>query len=128
MSIGQRITELRQQNHISQKQLAEALGISRQAISKWENDLTSPDTLNLIRLADVLDTEVEYLATGVKPVYQSPPIVVNLVKKEEVIAEKKIEKVVFKPVFRVKYLRNPIEFAAVGILSFVLGLAVGALF
>lgn len=127
MSIGQRITELRKQNHISQKQLAEALSVSRQAISKWENDLTSPDTLNLIRLADILDTDVEYLATGVKPVYQSPPIVVNLMKKEEIIAEKEIEKVVLKPVFRVKYLRNPIEFAAVGILSFVLGLAVGAL-
>ncbi len=128
MSIGQRITELRKQNHISQKQLAEALAVSRQAISKWENDLASPDTLNLIHLADILDTEVEYLATGVKPVYQSPPIVVNLVKKEEVIAEKEIEKIVLKPVFRTKYLRNPIEFAAVGILSFVIGLAVGALF
>ena len=68
MSIGERISQLRQDNHISQLQLADALGISRQAVSKWENDQTSPDTINLIRLADVLNTEVEYLATGKKPV------------------------------------------------------------
>ena len=64
MAIGERIAELRKQRNISQVQLAKALEVSRQAVSKWENDLTTPDTLNLIRLADVLDTDTEYLATG----------------------------------------------------------------
>ena len=63
MSIGERIAQLRQENNISQQQLSNALGVSRQAVSKWENDQTSPDTINLIRLADILNTEVEYLAT-----------------------------------------------------------------
>ncbi len=129
MSIGERITELRTQKDLSQGDLASALSVSRQAISKWENDQSSPDTIHLIQLADLLDTEVAYLATGVKPVYEEAPIVVNLVKKEDRVVE--VEKVVEKPVIRrivrVKYRRNPLEYLALGIVCFVLGLLLGAL-
>ena len=129
MSIGERIIELRTQKNLSQGELASALSVSRQAISKWENDQSSPDTIHLIQLADFLDTEVAYLATGVKPVYEEAPIVVNLVKKEDRVVE--VEKVVEKPVIRrivrVKYRRNPLEYLALGIVCFVLGLLLGAL-
>lgn len=129
MSVGERITELRTQKNLSQGELASALSVSRQAISKWENDQSSPDTIHLIQLADFLDTEVAYLATGVKPVYEEAPIVVNLVKKEDRVVE--VEKVVEKPVIRrivrVKYRRNPLEYLALGIVCFVLGLLLGAL-
>ena len=129
MSIGERITELRTQKNLSQGELASALSVSRQAISKWENDQSSPDTIHLIQLADLLDTEVAYLATGVKPVYGEAPIVVNLVKKEDRVVE--VEKVVEKPVIRrivrVKYRRNPLEYLALGIVCFVLGLLLGVL-
>lgn len=129
MSIGERITELRIQKNLSQGELASALSVSRQAISKWENDQSSPDTIHLIQLADFLDTEVAYLATGVKPVYEEAPIVVNLVKKEDRVVE--VEKVVEKPVIRrivrVKYRRNPLEYLALGIVCFALGLLLGAL-
>lgn len=129
MSIGERITELRTQKNLSQGELASALSVSRQAISKWENDQSSPDTIHLIQLADFLDTEVAYLATGVKPVYEEAPIVVNLVKKEDRVVE--VEKVVEKPVIRrivrVKYRRNPLEYLALGIVCFMLGLLLGAI-
>lgn len=129
MSIGERITELRTRKNLSQGELASALSVSRQAISKWENDQSSPDTIHLIQLADLLDTEVAYLATGVKPVYEEAPIVVNLVKKEDRVVE--VEKVVEKPVIRrivrVKYRRNPLEYLALGIVCFVLGLLLGVL-
>ena len=129
MSIGERITELRIQKNLSQGELASALSVSRQAISKWENDQASPDTIHLIQLADLLDTEVAYLATGVKPVYEEAPIVVNLVKKEDRVVE--VEKVVEKPVIRrivrVKYRRNPLEYLALGIVCFVLGLLLGVI-
>lgn len=129
MSIGERITELRTQKNLSQGELASALSVSRQAISKWENDQSSPDTIHLIQLADLLDTEVAYLATGVKPVYEEAPIVVNLVKKEDrvVEVEKVVEKPVIRRVIRVKYRRNPLEYLALGIVCFVLGLLLGAL-
>ena len=129
MSIGERITELRTAKNISQGQLASALSVSRQAISKWENDQSSPDTIHLIQLADILDTEVAYLATGVKPVYEEAPIVVNLVKKEDRVVE--VEKVVEKPVIRrivrVKYRRNPLEYLVLAVLCFALGVLLGAL-
>lgn len=129
MSIGERITELRTQKNLSQGELASALSVSRQAISKWENDQSSPDTIHLIQLADFLDTEVAYLATGVKPVYEEAPIVVNLVKKEDrvVEVEKVVEKPVIRRVIRVKYRRNPLEYLALGIVCFALGLLLGVI-
>lgn len=129
MSIGERITELRKQQEISQGQIANALGVSRQAVSKWENDISSPDTLNLIKLADILDTDVEYLATGkVSAPSPSPaPIVVNMVKYEDRIVEveKIVEKPVIKRVTRVQYRRNPLEFIVVGVFSLILGFLIG---
>lgn len=44
--------------------LAEKLSVSRQAVSKWEKDLSCPDTQNLIALAELLGITVEYLASG----------------------------------------------------------------
>ena len=129
MSIGERITELRKKRNMSQAELSRAMDVSRQAVSKWENDQTSPDTIKLIQLAEVLDTEVEYLATGRMPVYEQSPIVLNMVKTEEKIVEveKIIEKPVVKKITRVKYLRNPVEFAVVGGVCFLAGLLIGLL-
>ena len=59
MSIGERISELRTQNNMSQYELAKAMDVSRQAVSKWENDQTCPDAMNLIRLSEILDTDIE---------------------------------------------------------------------
>lgn len=125
MSVGERISDLRKQQNISQNELAKCLGVSRQAVSKWENDLSSPDTQNLILIAEILQTEVEFLATGRKPVYQEPPIVVSLVKKEDKIVERFVEKPTIKRIIRIRYLRNPIEFAALGIACFLIGLLIG---
>ena len=79
-SIGRRIAELRKQYNYSQEYIAERLDVSRQAVSKWEQDISSPDTNNLIALAVLFDVSVEYLAIGKKPneekrsePIQSPP-------------------------------------------------------
>lgn len=128
MSIGERITALRKERNLSQADLARLMEVSRQAVSKWENDQTSPDTIKLIQLADVLDTEVEFLATGRTPVRQEAPIVLNMVKTEEKIVEKVVEKPVIKKVIRIKYRRNPVEYAVIGGICFVLGLIIGLIF
>ena len=133
MSIGERITELRKLQNLSQGQLAQAMDVSRQAVSKWENDQTSPDSLKMIRLAEVLDTDIEYLTTGCRSYGRRPPVVLKTVETVEKIVEKPVvqvvEKVVEKPVikkvFRVKYRRNPAELAIVGVVCFLLGLLVG---
>lgn len=145
MSIGERIIQLRKEQNISQVQLAQALDVSRQAVSKWENDQTSPDTLKLITLAEVLNTDVEYLATGRKSYGRRPPVVIKTVETVEKIVEKPVVKVVEKPIVqyveqpvvqyvekpvikrveRLKYIRNPIEFAIVGLAAFAVGLVFG---
>lgn len=66
MTIGGRIRELRRNKDYSQEYIAAVLGVSRQAVSKWENDISSPDTKNLIALAELLDSTVEYIAIGKK--------------------------------------------------------------
>ena len=127
MSIGKRIAELRNEKEISQGRLAQTLGVSRQAISKWENDQSSPDTIHLIKLADILDTEVEYLATGRKPVYEEAPIVVNLVHKVDKVVEKIVEKPVTRKIVRIKYIRNPLEYILLAIVCLIIGLFLGAI-
>lgn len=127
MSIGQRITDLRKEKQLSQGQLADLLGVSRQAVSKWENDASSPDTLNLIKIADALDTEIEYLATGVHPVYQPAPVVVNVSEKVDRIVERVVEKPVIKKVTRIKYRNDPAALIIVGAIGLVAGLVIGML-
>lgn len=64
MTLGNRISSLRKEKKLSQEFVAEKLNVSRQAVSKWENDLSSPDTENLIALAKLLEVDVDFLATG----------------------------------------------------------------
>ena len=66
MTIGNRIRTLRKQLNYSQEYVAEQLEVTRQAVSKWEKDLTSPDTDNMIQLAQLLNSTVEYIASGKK--------------------------------------------------------------
>ena len=120
MSVGERITELRKIQNISQVQLAKSLQISRQAVSKWENDQSLPDTENMIRLAEVLDTDIEYLSSGRRTMGRRPPVVLEHVNTVEVVKE-----VPVPVVYRTKCIRNPIEFAIVGLICFVAGLFIG---
>lgn len=147
MSVGERITRLRNERSISQSQLARAMDVSRQAVSKWENGRSTPEPLKLIQLAELLDTDVEYLTTGRVTVPSRPPIVLKSVETVEKVVEKPVvqivEKIVesrvevpvvqyvdrpvVKHVVRTRYLRNPFEYALVGIGCFLLGLLVGSL-
>ena len=61
MTIGQRIAELRKQQNLSQEALGELLGVSRQAISKWESDAALPEIDKLIALSKRFGVTVGYL-------------------------------------------------------------------
>lgn len=63
MTLGQRISELRKERGYAQEYVAERLGVSRQAVSKWETDQCAPDTYNLIALSELFGVSVEYLTT-----------------------------------------------------------------
>ena len=64
MSIGNRIIALRKELQLSQEDMADKIGVSRQSVSKWETDVCAPDAYNLISLAEALNTSVEYIVTG----------------------------------------------------------------
>jgi transcriptional regulator with XRE-family HTH domain len=61
MTTGQKITKLRKANDITQEELADKLGVSRQSVSKWESDLAYPETDKLIALATIFNCSVDYL-------------------------------------------------------------------
>lgn len=63
-TIGKRIAELRKNNNLKQDELAEVLGVSPQAVSKWENDISCPDIMLLPKLAKILGTTVDELLSG----------------------------------------------------------------
>lgn len=72
MTIGKRISNLRKERGFTQEYVADKLNVSRQAVSKWEQDLTCPDSWNLIELAKLFETSVEYLTIGTKPTGPAP--------------------------------------------------------
>lgn len=61
LEIANRLVALRKENNLSQEALAEKLGISRQAVSKWERAEASPDTDNLIALAKLYHISLDEL-------------------------------------------------------------------
>jgi len=61
MTLGQKLKEIRKRFGLSQEQLAEIMNVSRQAITKWENDLGLPDVSNLQELSKVFGITVDYL-------------------------------------------------------------------
>ena len=61
IKLADRLVELRKENKLSQEALAEKLGLSRQAISKWERAEASPDTDNLIALATLYGISLDEL-------------------------------------------------------------------
>lgn len=63
-SLGKRIAERRKKKSLTQDQLAEALGVSSQAVSKWENDISCPDISLLPKLSDILGISIDALLRG----------------------------------------------------------------
>lgn len=72
MTLGEKIRSLRKTAGLSQEALAEKLGVSRQAVSKWENDNGMPETEKLITMAKLFDTSLDDLIGEEKSTPTSP--------------------------------------------------------
>lgn len=64
MEFQQRLYELRKQSGLSQEGLASLLGVTRQAVQKWESGSSRPDMDNLAALARYFNVSLDYLVTG----------------------------------------------------------------
>ena len=73
MTLGQHISQHRKRLGLSQEALGECLGVSRQAVSKWETDAATPDMENLLALARIFQISVaELTETAEEPATESP--------------------------------------------------------
>lgn len=61
MTFGDKLQYLRKTKGISQEELASHLNLSRQAISKWENNSSIPDVENIVKLSNIFDVPTDYL-------------------------------------------------------------------
>ena len=68
MKLADRILELRKQKGISQEALADKFGVSRQAISKWESEQSTPELDKIVLMSDFFEVTTDYLLKGIEPV------------------------------------------------------------
>ncbi len=77
MTISEKITNLRKEKNLSQEAFAEALGVSRQSVSKWESGSALPDTDKIIAMSELFGVSTDYLlkndAVTAEPVTYNPP-------------------------------------------------------
>ncbi|MCM1514641.1 MAG: helix-turn-helix domain-containing protein [Anaeroplasma bactoclasticum] len=60
-TFGMRLSRVRRENNLTQEDIAEKLHITAQAVSKWENDITSPDIDTLVKLSELLHISLDDL-------------------------------------------------------------------
>jgi len=70
MNLSDRIQYLRKVRGISQEGLADQIGVSRQAVSKWESEQSMPDLDKIISMSDYFEVTTDYLLKGIEPVVQ----------------------------------------------------------
>ena len=67
VEIGSKIKKSRIDAKLTQEQAAEALGISRQTISNWENEKSYPDIVSVLKMSDLYGVSLDYLLKGDSP-------------------------------------------------------------
>lgn len=82
MTIGSKIVDLRKKEKISQERLAELLGISRQTLSNYENDITSPDLNQAKKICEIFDASLDELIGNNNTVSSKISSTERLVKKQ----------------------------------------------
>ena len=89
MRFEEKIVELRKQKGLSQEELAEQLGVSRQAVSRWELGQTLPDIPNLLQLCELFGVSADYLVKDEEQAAvksdQSAKTIARLIREREKI-------------------------------------------
>lgn len=99
MTFGEKLARMRKENNYTQEQLAQVLEVSRQSVSKWESDLTYPETEKLIRLCQLFDCSLDYLVRDIpepEPA-PTPPKTDDLFRRPFQLRERKSERTLWGP-------------------------------
>ncbi|MDE6714632.1 MAG: helix-turn-helix domain-containing protein [Lachnospiraceae bacterium] len=87
MNVADRIQNLRKIRGISQEQLAEAIGVSRQAVSKWESEQSTPDLEKIVLMSDFFDVTTDYLLKGIEPTNEIEHMTVGDVLDKKILTD-----------------------------------------
>lgn len=87
MNVADRIQNLRKTKGISQEQLADAIGVSRQAVSKWESEQCTPDLDKVILMSEYFDVTTDYILKGIEPVAGDGHVTVGDVLDKKILTE-----------------------------------------
>lgn len=68
MNMADRIQYLRKQKSFSQEELSDKIGVSRQAVSKWESEQSMPDLEKVIIMSEIFEVTTDYILKGIEPV------------------------------------------------------------
>ena len=68
MNMADRIQYLRKTKGLSQEELADKIGVSRQAVSKWESEQSTPDIEKIIMMSEIFEVTTDYILKGIEPV------------------------------------------------------------
>lgn len=114
MALGEKLSKLRKENNYTQEQLADILSVSRQAISKWESNITYPETDKLIRMSELFHCSLDYLLKDAEETNRSNPSQTQSLFPKKCLYERKSKKTVCgMPLWHIG--RNARGFVAVGL-------------
>ena len=88
MTIADRIQTLRKSKGMSQEELADAAGVSRQAVSKWESEQSTPDIEKVVILSEIFGVTTDYLLKGIEPIKNDDHKTMADVIDQKVLTEK----------------------------------------
>ena len=89
MTFSEKIINLRKAHGLSQEDFAEKLNVSRQAISRWENDSALPDALNILQISKLFGVTTDYLLNDDYTSDKDIPVVKNATQETDNIILKK---------------------------------------
>lgn len=88
MTIADRIQSLRKAKGMSQEELADRVGVSRQAVSKWESEQATPDLDKVVIMSDIFEVTTDYLLKGIEPVKTDDHKTMADVLDQKILTEK----------------------------------------
>ena len=93
MTIADRILSLRKSKGMSQEQLADAIGVSRQAVSKWESEQATPDIDKVVIMSELFGVTTDYILKGIEPIPDNDHKTIGDVIDQKVLTEKNSSRV-----------------------------------
>lgn len=95
MEIGSKLKKARTEKGFTQEQTAEALGVSRQTISNWENDKSYPDIISVIKMSEIYSISLDHLLKEDTSMNQKQTYMEYLEESTNTVkAKRKLEKVI----------------------------------